>query len=75
MRTPLQVPDTTPVEGALMVADITGFTAITEKYAQHGPLGIEVLTRSSSLQSKRYTGSDTHSSFIIAKRCHETALK
>lgn len=44
----LQEPHTAAVEGALMVADITGFTAITERYGQRGALGIEVLTRSPS---------------------------
>ncbi len=40
----LQSPSTRYVDAALMVADVTGFTAITEKYGKRGAIGIEILT-------------------------------
>lgn len=32
-------------QGAVMIADITGFTALTEDLARQGPAGVELLTK------------------------------
>jgi class 3 adenylate cyclase len=32
-------------QGAVMIADITGFTALTEDLGRQGALGVELLTR------------------------------
>ncbi|GMH39595.1 hypothetical protein BSKO_07493 [Bryopsis sp. KO-2023] len=38
-------PSMAPLKGAVMVADITGFTALTERLSKHGTAGIELLTK------------------------------
>lgn len=32
-------------QGAILIADITGFTALTEDLGRRGPAGVEMLTR------------------------------
>jgi predicted ATPase/class 3 adenylate cyclase len=41
----LQAPHHTRTTGAVLLADISGFTALSERLAQRGPVGAEVLTR------------------------------
>ena len=41
---PIQAPDSQQFTAALLFADISGFTALTEKMAQQGPAGAEELT-------------------------------
>ena len=41
----LQAPHMEAYEGAVMIADITGFTALTEDLGRKGPAGVELLTR------------------------------
>jgi hypothetical protein len=40
-----QTPRMEAFEGAVLVADITGFTALTEDLGRQGPAGVEMLTR------------------------------
>ena len=40
-----QVPCMQQYEGAVMIADITGFTALTDDLGRHGTAGVELLTR------------------------------
>lgn len=39
------VPCMETFDGAVMVADITGFTALTEELSKRGPGGVELLTK------------------------------
>src|SRR5437667_11722914 len=41
---PLEAPDQDRFPAALLFADISGFTALTERLAQHGPAGAEKLS-------------------------------
>lgn len=43
--TSLNEPARYPVQAALLFADISGFTALTERLAGHGPAGVEELSR------------------------------
>lgn len=40
-----QVPCMDTFEGAVMIADITGFTKLTEELSKKGPSGVELLTK------------------------------
>ncbi len=40
---PLEAPEQDRFPAALLFADISGFTALTERFAQHGPAGAEEL--------------------------------
>lgn len=43
--TPISQPKTEPLQAAVLFADISGFTALTERLAQQGPGGAETLTQ------------------------------
>src|SRR5262245_57348259 len=45
MGAPSAVPARQNLSGALLFADISGFTALAERLAQRGPAGVEELTR------------------------------
>ena len=40
-----QAPSMAQVQGAVMVADITGFTKLTERLSRQGTAGVELLTK------------------------------
>ena len=40
-----QVPSMHELQGAIMVADITGFTKLTERLSKQGTAGVELLTK------------------------------
>lgn len=42
---PHRVPEMTIITGAILVSDISGFTALTEKLSTRGSEGVELLTR------------------------------
>ncbi|MCB0227367.1 MAG: hypothetical protein KDI02_26975, partial [Anaerolineae bacterium] len=42
--TPIDQPRTERLSAAVLFADISGFTALTERLAQQGPAGAEALT-------------------------------
>lgn len=42
---PLEQPEVDAIPGALLFADVSGFTALTELMAARGPAGVETLTR------------------------------
>ena len=42
---PAQVPSMAELQAAVMVADITGFTKLTEKLSRQGTAGVELLTK------------------------------
>jgi class 3 adenylate cyclase len=41
----MQVPCMREYQGAILIADITGFTALTEDLGRRGTAGVELLTR------------------------------
>ena len=41
----VQVPSMHELQGAVMVADITGFTKLTERLSKQGTAGVELLTK------------------------------
>ena len=43
--TPIESPDAEDFQAAILFADISGFTLLTERLAERGPTGVEALTR------------------------------